>query len=47
MQRVMRRGNSSDQPQGNAGPRGRPLVNLTINVPEELYESAKQIAAAE
>jgi hypothetical protein len=34
-----------DQPQGDADPGGRPQKNRTINIPEELYQSAKQIAA--
>jgi hypothetical protein len=38
---------SSDQPQGDADARGRPPMNLTLSIPEELYKSAKQIAAAE
>jgi hypothetical protein len=29
------------KPQGDAGPRGRQRMNLTINIPEELYEGAK------
>jgi hypothetical protein len=44
---VIRGADSCDQPQGDAHLVGKPQMNLTINIPEELYQCARQIAAAE